>query len=152
MLDQYTNLSSLPEPRTRGGADILGGSLYYVGGYTSADDSGKTRLQLATSVNAKLMHCPPQKPACLPHAQLLQWVSVSMNFPVKGSLALKERDKAQGSEGASLRIWTACSYPCGHYAGVQHLCRQLERVKGHTEQPSLRPLHGSCEWHPLCSW
>lgn len=40
VLDQYTNLSSLPEPRTRGGADILGGMLYYVGGYTSADEDG----------------------------------------------------------------------------------------------------------------
>ncbi len=44
VLDQYTNLSSLPEPRTRGGADILGGLLYYVGGYTSADDSGRYLL------------------------------------------------------------------------------------------------------------
>ena len=41
VLDQYTNLSSLPEPRTRGGADILGGLLYYVGGYTSADETGE---------------------------------------------------------------------------------------------------------------
>ena len=33
--DTYRNLSSLPEPRTRGGADILGGLLYYVGGFAN---------------------------------------------------------------------------------------------------------------------
>lgn len=38
---QYYNLSDLPEARTRGGADILGDSLYYIAGFTSGSDSGE---------------------------------------------------------------------------------------------------------------
>ena len=34
-------MSSLPEPRTRGAADILGGKLYYVAGFDSGADSGR---------------------------------------------------------------------------------------------------------------
>ena len=33
-------MSSLPEPRTRGAADILGDKLYYVAGFNSGADSG----------------------------------------------------------------------------------------------------------------
>lgn len=41
VLDQYADLSALPEPRTRGAAEVLGGSLYYVGGFDSGDDAAE---------------------------------------------------------------------------------------------------------------
>ena len=56
VLDTFTAMSPMPEPRTRGGADILGSKLYYVGGFTSGDPAGVTEADITPASKARQLH------------------------------------------------------------------------------------------------
>ena len=56
--DLYATMAPLPEPRTRGAADVLGGSLYYVAGFDSADNEAEPLdSMLASSLHELLPRC-----------------------------------------------------------------------------------------------
>ena len=57
ILQQYMRLADMPQPNCRGGAAVLGGKIYVVAGFASADESGTGLGQQEPCVHAACSHC-----------------------------------------------------------------------------------------------